>query len=175
MSVLATCSRRLLAILAMSCFVTQARAETVYLAPEAFVQEVFGTPPQPELLWLDADVQQGLAKILGHPPRQLRMRYWRRDGKTAWVLDEIGKESPITAGFVVQDQKIERARLLIYRETRGMEVRYPSFLKQFVGATLGADQQLSRPIDGISGATLSVEAMGRMARAALFLTGVAKP
>ncbi len=143
--------------------------DQVYLAPEAFLSEAFGATPQPSILWITAEIQPELEKILGHPPPRLRQRYWRDGAKTAWILEEIGKEEFITAGFVVVNERIERARVLIYRESRGMEVRYPAFLKQFDGAQLSDQRRLSKRIDGIAGATLSVWAMERMARTALFL------
>ncbi len=101
-------------------------------------------------------------------PHQMRQRYWKTGNSSAWILEEIGKEEPITAGFVVTDGKIAQARILTYRESRGWEVRYPAFLKQFQGAQLQADDHLNQPVDGISGATLSVNAMVRMARLALY-------
>ena len=63
--------------------------------------------------------------------------------------------SGITAGFVVKDDRIEQAKVLIYREHREMEVRFPAFLKQFTGVSLSSGNNLDRQIDGISGATLS--------------------
>ena len=149
-----------------------ARADTVYLAPEAFLRETFGQAPQPALLWLDKSVQAQLVAVLGHPYPQARLRYWRVQGKTVWLLDEIGKEYPITAGFVVTDQHIERARVLVYRESRGEEIHLPAFLRQFEGSHLDGGG-LSQKIDGITGATLSVDAMRRMARAALLLNSLA--
>jgi len=143
-------------------------SEDVYLAPESFVAEVFPAVPKPSVLWVTPPLQAAATQILGHPPRQLRQRYWADGTRSAWILEEIGKEEPITAGFVVRAGKIEQARVLIYRESRGYEVRYPGFLKQFGGASLTADNRLDRGIDGISGATLSVSAMDRMARLALF-------
>ena len=142
--------------------------EQVYLAPEAFLAESFATPPQPSMLWITAEIQPELEKILGHPPPRLRQRYWKDGAKTVWILEEIGKEEFITAGFVVANDRIERTRVLIYREGRGMEVRYPAFLKQFDGAQLSDNKRLSKRIDGIAGATLSVWAMERMARTALY-------
>ena len=142
--------------------------EQIYLAPEAFLTEAFGTPPAPSMLWITAEIQPEVEKILGHPPPRLRQRYWRDGAKTAWILEEIGKEEFITAGFVVANDRIEKTRVLIYRESRGMEVRYPAFLKQFEGAQLADKRRLSKRIDGIAGATLSVWAMERMARAALY-------
>jgi hypothetical protein len=152
-----------------------AQAEEVYLAPEAFLAQAFdGSAPKSSTLWLSAPVQAEAARILGHPPRQLRQRYWMNGDKSAWILEEIGKEEFITAGFVVQQGRMDHARVLIYRESRGGEVRYPAFLKQFAGVALNGEQQLSARIDNISGATLSVNSMSRMARLALYFDSVAR-
>jgi hypothetical protein len=140
----------------------------VYQEPDAFVAEVFGSKPAPKVLWLTRDIQAQAAAILCHPPAQLRQRYWSDSHKSVWILEEIGKEELITAGFVVVDERIDHVRVLVYRESRGQEVRYPSFLKQFREAKLARDDTLDRRIDGIAGATLSVGAMERMARLALF-------
>ncbi len=139
-----------------------------YQTQDELVSEVFGSPPQAKVLWLTRGIEAEAAKILGHPPPQLRQRYWSNGVKTLWILEEIGKEEPITAGFVVKDGRIEMARVLAYRESRGGEVRYPSFLNQFKGVGLNGKDYLERDIDGISGATLSVNAMQRMAREALY-------
>lgn len=143
--------------------------DQVYLPPETFVMQALGASAQPRLLWLTKPIETELAAILGHPPAQLRERYWAANGKTAWILEEIGKEAPITAGFVVAGGRVEQARVLVYRESRGMEIRYPAFVQQYTGAGLTARGRLDRHIDGIAGATLSVSAMERMARAALYL------
>jgi hypothetical protein len=151
-----------------------AAEETVYLAPERFLTQVFSPVPKPSLLWLTQPIRAKATAILGHPPAQLRERYWSDGTKSAWILEEIGKEEPITAGFVVRGGRIESARVLIYRESRGMEIRYPSFLEQYQGASLTQDQHLSKSIDGISGATLSVRAMERMACLALYFDQVSR-
>ena len=149
--------------------VSSAQAIEQYLKPEQFLAEVFAdSVPKPQVLWVNKDVAKQVEKILGHAPSQLRQRYWSSNGKTAWILDEVGKEEPITAGFVVSEGKISQVRVLTYRESRGWEVRYPAFLKQYQGVELQTDQHLNRNIDGISGATLSVNAMNRMARLALY-------
>jgi Na+-translocating ferredoxin:NAD+ oxidoreductase RnfG subunit len=59
--------------------------------------------------------------------------------------------------------------VLEFRESRGWEVRYPFFTDQFVEAKLDQNERLDRNIDGITGATLSVNAVTRIARIALFL------
>ena len=149
-----------------------AMAET-YLTQEQFVQTAFGettlkTAPTAEVLWLTKDVATQAENILGHSPKQVRLKFWKAGLQTAWILDEIGKEEPITAGFVVENGKILQVSILAYRESRGGEVRHANFLKQYQGTSLQKDAQLNKTIDGISGATLSVRAVGRMARLALY-------
>ena len=152
----------------LTCSTQAAALDQVYQEPDVFIAEALGAKPQAKVLWLTKEMQVEAARILGHPPTQLRQRYWSEGVRRVWVLEEIGKEEPITAGFVVANGRIEHVRVLVYRESRGSEVRYPSFLKQFDDATLAPDGRLSRSIDGISGATLSVAAMERLARLALY-------
>ena len=120
-------------------------------------------------MWVSGDVRERVQQILGHSPGSLRVRYWLQGERTAWILEEIGKTEPITTGIVVDKGAIVRVEVLIYRESRGWEVKYPSFTKQFNGATLTALSELDRQIDGITGATLSVRALTRLARMALYL------
>ena len=147
-------------------------ADTVYASQDDFLRQSFAEVPQPSVLWLDPATQEKLVAVLGHRYAQARLHYWRAQGKTAWILDEIGKEYPITAGFVIVGKHIDRAQVLVYRESRGEEVHLPAFLRQFVGAYLDGDR-LSNEVDGITGATLSVNAMQRMARTALLLNQIA--
>ena len=164
--------RGLLLICALLMSSSAQALEEVYLAPERFVADAFGgAAPKPKVLWLTKEVAAVATRILGHAPAGLRQRYWADERKSVWVLEEIGKEEPITAGFVVENGHIVQAQVLVYRESRGAEIRYPAFLKQYQGAGLVEDQRLDRGIDGISGATLSVRAMGRMARLALYFDG----
>ena len=142
----------------------------VYQHSDAFVSEVFaGKVPKAEVLWLTDDLQADITKILGHPYKARRIRYWGVPGKTVWILDEIGKEEPITTGIVVTSGKITLVKILEYRETRGDEVRHGFFTDQFKGAGLAASTDLDKRIDGISGATLSVNALTNLTRMALYL------
>ena len=142
----------------------------VYLTPEAFVAQAFdGSPPPAKAIWIDAELREQLAKVLGHPPRGLRVRYWGQQGRTAWVLDEIGKYEPITIGVVVDGGEIEQLTVLAFRESRGWEIRYPFFTEQFQHLRLTPRGDLSGRVDGITGATLSVSATKRTAKAALLL------
>lgn len=134
-----------------------------------FLGEVFGQPPTPETLWLAGEIRPAVRNILDHDYPAARLRYWRVGQRSAWVLEEIGKEMPITVGIAVDNDAVERVRVLVYRESRGWEVKSPAFTAQFAGARLTPKQGLDRRIDGISGATLSVRALGRLARLALLL------
>lgn len=150
-------------------------AADVYQRPDAFLTETFaGRAPVSKTLWLTEAMQERVADILGHKYPAMRLRYWEHEKRSAWILEEIGKEEPITAGIVVDSGKLERMRVLIFRESRGDEVRYPFFTRQFEGAELKPDLRLDRHIDAISGATLSVRALERLARLALYLDGAAR-
>ena len=139
---------------------------------DEFLSHTFsGSAPSPSVHWMTAEDRQVASEILGHDYRHLRQRYWERDGRTAWIVEEIGKEQPITVGIVVAKPGIETLQVLVYREDRGGEVRYSFFTDQFEGARLENDLRLSRRIDGISGATLSVRALTGLSRLALYLHG----
>jgi hypothetical protein len=141
-----------------------------YQTPEDFLKEVFaGTTPEPSVLWLTGEIRTTTTKILGHEPNQLRIRYWTQGQRSAWILDEIGKEQPITTGYVVNAGQIERVRVLTFRESRGWEVKYPFFTDQFMQIGLTPELKLDKHIDGVSGATLSVRALTNLARLALYL------
>jgi len=142
----------------------------VYLEPDDFVAQAFPDgPPTASVLWLDAELREELGAILGQPPRALRVRYWGAERRTAWILDEIGKDLPITLGVVVDGDAVEQLKVLVFREPRGWEIRHAFFTDQFRGVRLTRSGQLDQHIDGITGATLSVRATERVARAALLL------
>ena len=148
---------------------------TVYQEAGAFVEEAFaGKPPAPKTLWLDKATQAEIVKILGHRYPAMRVRYWGEARRSAWILEEIGKEEPITVGIVINQNRIELVKVLAFRESRGGEVRHPFFIDQFKGAGLRDDRQLDRSVDGISGATLSVRALTKLSRLALYLDGKAR-
>lgn len=141
-----------------------------YLTQEQFVQQTFGSSqPQWKMLILDATLKQKAAEILQHPYTGMRVRYWIAGQRTAWIIDEIGKEMPITIGVAVDGDSIQQVKILVYREERGGEVHQDFFTRQFESVTLTGDERLSRSIDGITGATLSVQAVSRVANLVLVM------
>lgn len=149
-------------------------AEKIYEKPSAFLDRHFGGVPKTRVLELTHDQQTDLKKILGHDYDQKNIRYWQEHGKTAWILSEIGKTEPITTGYVIKEGAIVETKVLIYRESHGWEVSRPFFTKQFVGARLKGDR-VSREIDGIVGATLSVRALTKLSAVALYLSQQLEP
>ena len=144
-------------------------AKGVYQSGPDFVSEVFAPrQPQSKVLWLTDTVRQQAEKILGHRVPGLRVRYHQYGDKTAWIINEIGKEMPITIGVVIDQHKISSVKILAYRESRGGEVRYPAYMAQYQGAGLTDEHKLDRSIDGITGATLSVWAVNKVAALALY-------
>lgn len=141
-----------------------------YLTRDAFLGLAFGDQqPEMHILWLTEEQRTAAKTAVGWVPGALRLRYWQEGARTAWILEDIGKDKPITLGIVIVAARIERLEVLAFRESRGWEIRYPFFTSQFSGLTLAPDGYLSEPVDGITGATLSVRAVERVARLALWL------
>ena len=140
----------------------------------AFLSQAFNSEPvsKPQSLWLTKEVKQELKSLFDYEVGVLRVRYWLQGDTTAWVLDEIGKEQPITMGLAIDASGVKSIQVLEYRESRGGEIQYPFFTQQFDHAVLKQSNdklKLDRNIDGITGATLSVRAMTKVAKVALYL------
>ena len=145
-------------------------AASVYESQAEFLERAFsGKPPVPTVIWLTGDRKSKVREILGHDYPALRVRYWCSADRTAWVVEEIGKELPITVGVIIDADYIKSLRVITYRENRGEEVATPAFSDQFIDSTLTSADVLDKQIDGISGATLSVQALTRLANMTLFL------
>ncbi len=154
-----------------------AAAKGVYQTPKAFISASLGENSQVKMLWLTKEDKAVVADILSHKFNRMRIRYWQRDDDSVWILDEIGKEKPITIGVHINShqgkQQIRKLKVLTFRESRGDEVRHDFFAKQFINASLDSEKQLTQGIDGITGATLSVRATTKVARLALWLNAKA--
>jgi uncharacterized protein with FMN-binding domain len=141
-----------------------------YLDTTEFLASVFPTTePQQQVLWVTPQVRESVEGILGHRFSLLRVRYWQDGDRTAWIIDEIGKEEPITIGVSIDGNRVGAVRVLEFRESRGWEIRYPFFTDQFDGARRIDGSGIDKRIDGISGATLSVSAVSRVVEMALLL------
>lgn len=140
-----------------------------FQTPEVFLNEVFnGQVPTPKVLELSDSDQRKVAEAFKRNFPQQRLRYWQDGERSAWIFDDIGKEGyvPTTCGFVISNHSVEVAKVLIYRESRGEQVAEPSFLQQLLGAK-ATPSGLDVEVDNITGATLSVQMMERMAWTAI--------
>jgi hypothetical protein len=146
-----------------------AYATTVYQSPEDFIRSSFDQEPETKTLWVADELAEQIKIALGHDYHKLRLRYWIRQQRSAWILEEIGKERYITAGFVVENDTIQNTSILIFRESRGWEIKHRFFTEQFDGLQLTGKYELNKSIDNITGATLSVNAVERLAKTALLL------
>lgn len=148
-------------------------AETIHQQPAGFLDEQL-PGCEKKAIWLKADIKAEIESLLDRPFTGVRVRYCEKEGKTAWILDEVGKTEPITSGIVVSSGKVEHVRVLVFRESRGGEVHREAFTRQYANAALDSDNRLDRTIDGITGATLSVSAVNRQVELALFLDSVVR-
>ncbi len=128
---------------------------------------------QPHMIDVDSVMREGLEAILGWRVRDSVFQcYFIFDSGekvgTAVLADEQGKYRPITfmAG-IDNDNRVVDVRVLIYRESRGGEVRQTRFLKQYRGKSLENPIRINRDIINITGATISVNALNAGVRKAL--------
>jgi len=123
-----------------------------------------------EKKWLTDTQRHAIGKIIGETVEDRRISFYagRKNGKTLgyMVVDHrIGKSYPITFMVVINPDGTARdVEIMVYREPRGWEVRYESFLRQFFGKDAGSD---FREINSITGATLSVRAVTKGVQKAL--------
>ena len=146
------------------------QAKGIYQQPTDFISQAFsGQPPAPSVIWFKGPLRQKISNILQHKLKFLRLRYWYKNNRSVWVINEIGKEKKITIGVIVNNGKLEKVKTLIFRESRGWEISEIFFTQQFINRTLTSDNQLDEQIDSITGATLSVRAVEKVSRIALLL------
>ena len=78
----------------------------------------------------------------------------------AIISEEIGKYRPITFMVGVEpDFQVRGAAVLVYRESRGGEVRRSRFLRQYCGKDAADPIRINRDIVNVSGATMSVRSL----------------
>lgn len=161
--------KRTLFIFALLSVINTLQAEEMYQSPEEFLVQTFDEIPEAQRVILKGELAKQVKNILGHRYKKIRVPYWQQGCRSAWILEEIGKERPITTGFVVNSQGLEKVKVLIFRESRGWEVKHDFFSQQFTHAKLTNKHKLDKKIDNISGATLSVRAVTNISRMALLL------
>ncbi len=149
----------------------KANSKEIYQTPNYFLQEIFlGNVPKQKVIWLDKSQKEQIKKGINQKYLVTRIKYWKKKEKIIFILEDIGKSKPITTAFILENNVLEKVKILIYRESYGWEVKYPFFTDQFKEVFLQSNGKLSKRINNISGATLSSNALIRMAKLALYLT-----
>ncbi len=88
----------------------------------------------------------------------------------AVITEEIGKYRPITFIVGVTPKfRVKKVAVMVYRESRGGEVRMPRFLYQYRGKAADDPIRINRDIINVSGATISVRALNAGVRKVLYL------
>lgn len=146
-------------------------AERVYNKTSDYVKSFYGgDTPKKYTVWVIGDLRDDINQVInGADSTPVRYRYWLKEGRSLWVLDSVARTMPITAGVVVENGKIVDISVLTYRETRGHEIQNRVHRAQYYDAAITENNTLDKPINGISGSTLSVNSLKRMARIALLL------
>ena len=89
------------------------------------------------------------------------------------VGEEVGLYRPITFMVKVSPEgKVDGVWVMVYRESRGGEVRRRRFLAQHDGKTADSPMRINRDIIGVTGATLSVRALNAGVKKAATLIDV---
>ncbi len=151
--------------------------EKEYISSKDYISSIFGTDTiknsiKPRILWITKDIRPNVVKILRRPNFPLRYRYYKRGQRTVWILNEIGKVMPITTAITIDNNIIIDLTVLTYRESHGSEIRFPAYTNQFNNIRLTEKMGLSKSINGISGATLSTNAIKKVGRLALYLHSI---
>ena len=151
----------------------------VYLTPDEARRQIF-----PEASAFDREVRLVPAAVKDHLKRKLgglvsedSLDVWLAydDGGSllgyAATVEEIGKYRPITFMVGIDPRfRVVAAALLVYRESRGGEVRRSRFLRQYQGKSSRDPIRINRDIVNITGATLSVRALNFGVRKLVSLT-----
>jgi Na+-translocating ferredoxin:NAD+ oxidoreductase RnfG subunit len=133
---------------------------------------------QPGLLRVEPAIAADLRARLGWEIRDTAFVFYRiyeAGQPLGWAVvgEEKGKYRPITymAG-IDTTLRIVDVRVLVYRESRGGEIRHTRFLKQYRGKSLESPLRINRDIVNITGATISVNALNVGVRKALAVAAI---
>ncbi|MBI4510009.1 MAG: FMN-binding protein [Deltaproteobacteria bacterium] len=154
-----------------------ARADQIYFTPRQVLAEFFPKSEKVTFVKVTPDPRR-LARIkqrLGYLPSKPTYTFYvaktagQVDGY-AFVDDELGQHLPITYAVKLDwTGKVQDLAIMVYRESRGDEIRDARFRKQFTGKTGSDKVRLNQDVVAISGATISSNSMAIGVRRAVVL------
>lgn len=127
----------------------------------------------PEERTLTAAQRERIERESGRPVLQptVTVHVGRRGGQVngyALVMEETGMYKPITSVVgVTPEGRVQEVAVMVYRESRGGDVRRKRFLSQYRGKRLADPIRINKDIINVTGATLSVRSMNAQVRKAL--------
>ena len=158
-------------------------AIAVYLTEEQALKKAF---PDADTLWSEVWTptpieRRRIERRLGWRLEEPNFTIFQatKDGQHrgyAVVANQIGLYKPIT--FIVKvksDHRVGGVWVMVYRESRGGQVKRQRFLTQYKNKDVDHHIRLNRDIIGISGATLSVRALNAGVKRVLAVLEVAYP
>jgi len=151
--------------------------EDVYLTPDEAAQLMFPESDhiRSEVITLSPDQKQLIEERIGwhFPETTFDCFIGETKGKIdGWAIMQhtIGKHKPMTYMVGVDPSgEVNNVEVLVYRESRGSEVRTKRFNYQYQGKTSYHPIRINRDIINISGATMSVRSMSAGVKRALVL------
>ena len=155
----------ILATISTSAFSEEIADKNRFLMSGLDVKEL----PGHSYIIINEDIQDNIKKILKDTYHLPIIKYWKAGNKVGFVLEAIGKHEFITTGYIVENNKIIDAKVLVYRENYGYEIEHDYFLDQIRGNSVKKNGKLVKSIANISGATLSVKAMRKLSKLSLYL------
>jgi len=149
----------------------------VYLTEEQALKLLFPKSQQvrAETLRLTPDQKARIQEKIGwkFPEESFRTFKAESNGKVdgyAVIQETIGKHRPITYIVgVTPDGKVSNIEILVYRESKGSEVRMKRFNSQYEGKTTLDPIRINKDIINITGATMSVRSVSAGVKRALVL------
>jgi Na+-translocating ferredoxin:NAD+ oxidoreductase RnfG subunit len=161
-----------------------ARADQVYFSARDLLADFFRSSQNVtyKKVQLDGAEVQRLQQRLGYAPSKSSYTFYvatsgaHVDGY-AFIDEEKGEHLPITFAVKLSPQgKVMRQEIVVYRESRGDEVRDERFRAQFVGKSASDAIDTEQDIQAVSGATISSRAMAvGVKRACVLFDELVKP
>lgn len=167
--------RIILALVIAAIVPLSAQAKEVMKMGEFLKSNFEGAPKvTKETFTLSAAQKADLKKVAKNSSENDLTFYYGKteDGKlkaTCTVLGQEGKEGPMTVGVCFEPEGLVKSvRVLNHVEDHGREVDQVSYLKQYNGKAAASNFRIGKDVDGISGATISSEAVSEAVRKAAF-------
>ncbi len=149
--------------------------EEVYLTPEEAAKLMFPKSERirKEIISLQPEQKTLIQDLIGwqFPETSFECFIGETNGKSdGWALiqNTIGKHKPMTYMVGINPQgEATNVEVLVYRESRGSEVRTKRFNYQYEGKNIHDPIRINRDIINITGATMSVRSMSAGVKRAL--------